>query len=74
MVRVVLKSKIDTDGILRLSVPVGPEEAGSEVRIVIESEPAATPQEYLDFLKQTAGARQGEFERPEQGALENRAF
>jgi hypothetical protein len=73
MTRIVLKSKVGADGILQLTVPVGPDEANREVRVVIESEPApATRQEYLDFLQATAGAWQGDFERPEQGEYEVR--
>ena len=47
-------------------------EANREVHVIIESEPAASPQEYHDFLDRTAGAWQGEFERPPQGQPEER--
>jgi hypothetical protein len=72
MTRIVLRSKVGPDGILQLTVPVGHSDANREVRIVIESEPSASKQEYLNFLDRTAGAWQGDFERPEQGEYETR--
>jgi hypothetical protein len=74
MTRIVVKSKVGADGVLQLNVPVGPEEANREVQVTIESTPAESKsrQEYLDFLQATAGAWQGDFERPEQGKLEER--
>lgn len=65
MTRIVMKSKVGADGTLHLDVPVGLEAANREVRIVIESEPAASEQEYHEFLRRTAGAWQGDFGRPE---------
>jgi hypothetical protein len=73
MTRIVMKSKVGADGVLQLTVPVGQEEANREVQVTIETAPRATPkQEYLDFLQRTAGAWQGDFERPEQWRLEER--
>ena len=65
MTRIVLKSKVGADGVLHLTVPVGREEADREVQVTIDPAPPAKPtQEYLDFLEATAGAWQGDFERP----------
>lgn len=73
MTRMTLSARIGPDGVLHL--PLGAAEANQEVRVTIEPTPAATAksrQEYLDFLKATAGAWQGDFERPEQGEYEVR--
>ena len=73
MNRMIVRSHIGTDGMLHLDIPVGATEAGRQVQITIE--PGAntkTPQEYWDFLDATAGAWQGDFERPDQGDYEIR--
>ena len=74
MNRMVVKSRIGTDGVLHVNIPVGTAEAGREVQITIEPDnpPAKTQQEYRDFLDATAGAWQGDFERPDQGQFEER--
>jgi hypothetical protein len=73
MTRKILSARVGADGVLL--VPLGQAEANLEVRVTIE--PAAAPalqsrQEYLDFLQATAGAWQGDFERPDQGTYEVR--
>ncbi len=73
MVRVVLQSRTDRDGTLHLDIPLGPEQAGREVRVVIE--PVAQPltqAEYANWVRSMAGAWQGDFERPPQGEYEHR--
>lgn len=75
MNRTIIKSRVGADGVLNVNVPIGVADANREVQVTIE--PAPTPaarsrQEYLDFLQATAGAWQGEFERPEQGVVEVR--
>ena len=74
MQRLVVKSRVDADGVLRVTVPVGEAEADREVQLTIEpvSGPVQSSQEYLDFLQATAGAWQGDFERPDQGEYEVR--
>ncbi|MBI2804250.1 MAG: hypothetical protein HYX68_04605 [Planctomycetes bacterium] len=74
MNRMIVKSRIGSDGNLHLNVPIGPDDAGRVVRIIIEPEngKTKTQQEYLDFINATAGAWQGDFERPEQGEFEER--
>lgn len=73
MVRIVLQSRTDPDGTLHLDVPLGPEQAGSEVQVVIESlAKPLTPAEYANWVRSMAGAWQGDFERPPQGEYEHR--
>lgn len=74
MNRMIVRSRIGSDGILHMDIPVGAADAGRQVQITIEPEAAAskTPQEYSDFLDATAGAWQGAFQRPEQGQWEER--
>jgi hypothetical protein len=71
MTRKTVRARVGSDGVLHL--PLGEAEANQEVRVTIESAaPLILHQEHLDFLKRTAGAWQGEFERPHQGSLETR--
>ena len=75
MNRMIVKSRVGPDGVLNVSIPFGAADANCEVQMTIE--PSGSPgvrsrQDYLDFLKATAGAWQGEFERPEQGDYEVR--
>ncbi len=75
MNRMIVKSRVGTDGVLHVNVPIGAADANREVQVTIE--PAGAPaarsrQDYLDFLQATAGAWQGEFVRPEQGVYEVR--
>jgi hypothetical protein len=74
MQRLIVKSRVGGDGVLRVIVPVGEADADQEVQLTIEplSAPVQSHQEYLDFLQATAGAWQGDFERPEQGEYEER--
>lgn len=77
MNRVEVRSKVGPDGVLHLDVPVGASEANREVRVIIEeiSEPAdvvGAREDWQEFLQRTAGAWQGEFERPAQGKYEQR--
>jgi hypothetical protein len=64
MTRIVVQSRTGPDGTLHLDVPLGSELANREVSITIESETSVPQQEYLEFLQATAGAWQGDFERP----------
>lgn len=73
MQRLIVKSRVGADGVLRVTVPVGEADADREVQLTIEPlTPGAPRQEYLDFLQATAGAWQGDFQRPEQGEYEVR--
>jgi hypothetical protein len=75
MNRMIVKSRVGNDGVLHVNVPIGAADANRDVQVTIElaAAPAAhSRQDYLDFLQATAGAWQGEFERPEQGDYEKR--
>jgi hypothetical protein len=74
MNRIVLKSKVDSNGILQLTVPVGPADAGREVQVTVEpvGPSALSADEWRQRLLETAGKWQGELERPEQGTYEPR--
>lgn len=73
---IVLHSRVGSDGVLHLSVPVGTENANREVEVIIKAESehgreAERPQ-WREFVVETAGAWQGELERPEQRDYEQR--
>ena len=70
----VVRSRVDGDGMLRVTVPVGKSEAQREVQVTIESLPAAPfdQDNYVAWLEGLFGRWQGEFERPPQGEFERR--
>jgi hypothetical protein len=77
MNRIVLHSRVGADGVLNLTVPIGAAAADREVQVTIEaSEPKpqtnSDREEWGQFVLETAGAWQGELERPEQGEYEQR--
>jgi hypothetical protein len=70
----VVRSRVDGDGMVRVIVPVGKSEAEREVQVTIESLPAAPlPQEnYVAWLEGIFGRWEGDFERLPQGEFERR--
>jgi hypothetical protein len=74
MNRIVVKSKVDSNGVLHLKVPIGPSGADQEVQVTIEPigplPPA--PDEWRQGILQTAGKWLGEFVRSEPGEYERR--
>jgi hypothetical protein len=75
MNRVVLHSRVGADGVLHLTVPLGEAEAEREVEVTIE--PAlhtegTRREDWQQFVRETAGAWQGELSRPPQGDYEQR--
>ena len=77
MNRIVFHSRVGTDGVLQLDVPIGVADADSEVEVTIE--PVVTQQptraeqtEWRQFVLETAGAWQGDLERHPQGEFEVR--
>jgi hypothetical protein len=72
--RIVVTSRVGSDGTLQLALPVGPAYAGREVQITIEpvGPPALSPDEWRRRVLEPAGKWQGEWERPEQGEYEQR--
>jgi len=74
MNKMVVKSKVSRDGVLHLTLPVGLEEADKEVQVTVEPVAPATmsQEDCRRAILDTAGKWQGDFERPEQGAYEER--
>jgi hypothetical protein len=74
MTKTTVKSRVGSDGILQLSVPLGVSEKNRDVMVTIE-EASAKPLDqrtWHDFLASIEGKWQGEFERPPQGKFELR--
>jgi hypothetical protein len=75
MNRMVVKSRISSDGILHLALSVGLEEAGKEVQITVDAVPPApmSQEDWRQFIMRTAGSiADPAFRRHEQGEFENR--
>ena len=70
---IVVKSKVGSDGILHLELPVGVEKADREVQVTVELlPPTMTQAEWEAFVDSMAGSWEGDFERPPQGEYEVR--
>ena len=72
MNRIVVHSRIGADGVLQLAVPIGLAEADREFEVTIEPavperEELAKREEWEQFVRETAGAWQGELEPREPG-------
>ncbi|MEK6260315.1 MAG: hypothetical protein AABP62_16985 [Planctomycetota bacterium] len=65
MTRIILRSPVGVDGVLRLAVPVGSAAAECQMQVTIESIPteAADSSDYINWLDRIAGQWQGDFER-----------
>ena len=75
MDRMVVEQRLSDQGVLQLTLPLGVDEAGRDVRITIEPvrpKKEITPEEWREGILATAGCWQGEFERPPQSNLEER--
>lgn len=74
MTKTVVKSRVDSDGVLRLAVPLGEAEKEREVTVTIEeAKPKPFDQKaWHEFIEATAGKWQGEFERLPEPPLEER--
>ncbi len=74
MTRIVFQSRTGPDGTLHLDVPLGPEQAGREVQVVIEPVPKRMAQaEWAAWVQSMAGSiTDPTFERPPQLPLEER--
>lgn len=71
MTRLVVRSRVDSDGIVR--IPVGVAEADREVQVIIETVAApSAPSNYVAWLESIAGQWAGEFERMPVGGFETR--
>ncbi len=77
MTRMVVNSKVGPDGILRVTVPLGADEANREVQVTIEATAAAaqrmTQEQWRQFILSTAGSiTDPTFVRHPQGEYEER--
>ncbi len=74
MTKTIVKSRVDSDGILRLSVPLGDAGKDRDVTVTIEETPAKPfdQKAWHGFLASIEGKWQGEFERPPQMLPEER--
>jgi len=75
MNRMVIKSRVGTDGVLHLSVPVSPDDANQEVQVLIEPvvPTPMTQDDWSKFILSTAGSiSDPTFVRHAQGELERR--
>ena len=74
MNRMVVKSRVGSDGILHLELPVGLEEADKEVQVTVEpTPPTMTQAEWEAFVDSMAGSiTDPTFVRHPQGELEER--
>jgi hypothetical protein len=80
MSHVEITSRVDADGVLRISVPFGLKEANREVKVIVESKTQGTllstcdREEWRDFVRSMAGCiSDPTFQRPEQGEYERRS-
>jgi hypothetical protein len=70
---IVFKSRVGSNGVLQLTVPVGPGDADREVQVTVEPVGVPpSPDEWRRRVLETAGQWQGPVERPEQGEFEQR--
>jgi len=77
MNRIVVHSRVGADGVLKLAVPMGVAEADREVEVTIEPavpkhDTGSEQEEWQQFVRETAGAWQGDLVRPDQGDYEQR--
>ena len=76
MTHLEIHSKVGSDGLLVLSVPVGISQANRVVKVTVDSladSKEASTSEWQRIIEETAGKWQGEpLERPEQGIFEQR--
>jgi len=76
MIPIELTSKVGPDGVLKLTIPVGPEAANQPVRVTVEAAKAGALPEIDDwqrFIHQMAGCiTDPTFARQEQGQYDRR--
>lgn len=68
MTRLVVESRVDEEGVLKLTVPVGKDEANRTMRLTFEpaSEDSRSQIERQTRLSALIGSWQGDFEEPEE--------
>jgi hypothetical protein len=69
-----LKSRVDSSGMLNLSIPIGAADANREVRVIVEPiGESMTVEQWTEFVQSTAGSiPDPTFERHPQGSYERR--
>jgi hypothetical protein len=75
MNRVTIRSRVDSEGVVHVDVPVGLAEADREVLVTIEAiaHSPMSPEEWRTFIDSTAGSiADPTFVRPPQGDYEER--
>ena len=74
MTRLVVESRVDEEGVLKLTVPVGKDEANRTMRITIEPAGEDSPSQLERQMRLSAliGSWQGDFEEPEELPYEER--
>jgi hypothetical protein len=79
MTHVEIKSRVGADGVLTVTLPLGPEEANREVRVIVEptghceSTESSAPEDWHTFVNRMAGCiSDPTFQRPDQGQYEQR--
>jgi hypothetical protein len=73
MTKVTVHARVGADGVLRVNLPVGTEDAEQEVQVTVESvspRRSNMPPDYAACVDGLAGSWQGDFERPPQGELD----
>jgi hypothetical protein len=80
MSHVEITSRVDADGVLRISLPFGLDEANREVKVIVEPAdhrgPLSQPnqEEWRDFVRTMSGCiSDPTFQRPDQGEYEQRS-
>jgi hypothetical protein len=75
MNRIVIEQQVSAEGVLNLTLPLGEDLAGRNVRVTVEPvvpEKRMTREEWRAGILATAGGWQGEFERPSSDKVEER--
>jgi hypothetical protein len=78
MTRIEIHSRIGSDGVLTVRLPLGPAEANREVKVIVEAAEATdkktqTAEEWRRFVEETAGSiADPSFIRHPQGEYEDR--
>jgi hypothetical protein len=76
MTRITLNARVGADGVLRMTVPLGTQEADQEVQVTVEPvsrRKQMTQEEYAAWVQSMAGSiTDPSFRRHEQGEYEER--
>ncbi|HEY2909618.1 MAG TPA: hypothetical protein VGI99_05195 [Gemmataceae bacterium] len=72
MQRIVVQSRVGDDGILHLEGPMSADDANRDVTVTVEPTARLSPEEWARRVMENAGTWQGNFERPDQGELQER--